>query len=63
MNVYKQDVTALMDDCVKFYFADALQAFRTISDSEVSTAAYFFIQYVTCCKKDTDKMMLYELCA
>ena len=62
MGLYHEEVTSLMDDCAKFYYADSLQAYRTVSDSELSTAAYFFIQYVTECKKGTDKMMLYELC-
>lgn len=61
MGLYHEDVTALMDDCVKFYYADSLQSYKTVSESELSTAAYFFIQYVTECKKSTDKMMLYEL--
>lgn len=65
MGIYHEEVTALMDDSAKFYFAEVLQAYKTdtVSDQELSTAAYFFIQYVTECKKGTDKMMLYELCS
>jgi hypothetical protein len=62
MGLYHEEVTPLMDNCVKFYFADCLQAYQTVADREVSTAAFFFIQYVTECKKGTDPMALYELC-
>ena len=62
MSIYKQEATGLMDNFVKFYYADILQAYRTANDTELSTAAYFFIQFVSECKKGSDKMMLYELC-
>ena len=32
MGIYQGEVTQLMDDNVKFYFADSLQNYRTASD-------------------------------
>lgn len=62
MAIYKEEATALMDNFIKFYYADCLQSYQTANDAELSTAAYFFIQFVSECKKASDKMMLYELC-
>ena len=62
MGIYKEQATQLMDNFIKFYYADCLQQYQTANEAELSTAAYFFIQFVTECKKSSDKMLLYELC-
>lgn len=62
MAIYKEEATALMDNFITFYYADCLQSYQTANDAELSTAAYFFIQFVSECKKGSNKMMLYELC-
>jgi hypothetical protein len=61
MEVYGQEVTGLMDECVKFFFAEVLSQQLNAAPQELQDSIFFFIQFVEKCKRDSDPMMNYEL--
>ena len=62
MTTYKTDAAALMDESVKFYFANILQQYKTVSERELQDATFFFMEYVEHCNS-SDALMVYGLCA
>jgi len=62
MTTYKTDAAALIDENVKFYFANILQAYKDASESELQAATFFFMEYVEHCNS-TDALMVYGLIA
>jgi len=62
MTTYKSEATSLIDESVKFYFANILQQYKTVSERELADATFFFMEYVEHCNS-TDALMVYGLCA
>lgn len=48
MEVYKKDVTAVLESSVKSYYATILTQYQTqtVAPREIQEAAFFFIQFV-----------------
>lgn len=63
MSAYKGHITPLIEANAVPYFKNVLNHFEDVSEIETQAALYFFIQFVTECKKNTDPFMLYELCS
>lgn len=62
MSTYKTDAVTLIDESVKFYFANILQQYKTVSERELADATFFFMEYVEHCNS-TDALVVYGLCA
>jgi hypothetical protein len=62
MTTYKTEAAALIDDSCKFYFANIVQQYKTVSERELADATFFFMEFVEHCNS-TDSLMVYGLCA
>ena len=62
MQTYKGDSADMIDNAVRFYFGKVLQDYKTVSERELQDATFFFMEYIEHCR-NSDKMMIYELCS
>ena len=63
MTVYKEQALPIVEPNVLPYFKEVLMNHKNVGDDETQAAAYFFISYISECKKGSDPMMVYEICA
>jgi hypothetical protein len=61
MVTYKTEAASLMDESVKFYFANVLQQYKTAAENEVADAAFFFLTFVEKCNH-SDIMLVLQTC-
>lgn len=51
-----------MDENVRFYFGGCLENYFSLSEMEITTAEYFFIEFINNCVKEADQMLVYDIC-
>ena len=62
MQTYKGDAADMIDNAVRAYFGKVLQDYKSVSERELQDATFFFMEYIEHCR-NSDKMMIYELCS